>query len=92
MIPTKGTDNAFKLIASVSSTDAARKRQNIRIWRIGTHWAKQEFYDWLRLGLPDRSGRAVPAGYQHYAYEDQDSTEGCAPNRGWSVPTARWSG
>ncbi len=54
VIPTKGPDNAFKLIAAVSSTDAARKRQNVRIWSAGTHWAKQESYDWLiRKALAD---------------------------------------
>ena len=53
VVPTKGTPDFLKLIASVSPTDAARKRQNVRIWHIGTHWAKQEFYDWLRIVLPD---------------------------------------
>jgi phage terminase large subunit GpA-like protein len=72
VVPTKGTDNAFKLIAAVSSTDAARKRQNVRIWSIGTHWAKQEFYDWLRLGLPTDPDEPFPAGYQHYPYGDPD--------------------
>jgi Terminase large subunit gpA, endonuclease domain len=47
-----------------------RKRQNVRIWHIGTHWAKQEFYDWLRIVLPDDG--TYPPGYQHYALKDQD--------------------
>ena len=76
VIPTKGTDNAFKLIASVSGTDAARKRHGVRIWSIGTHWAKQEFYDWLRLELPTDPDEAFPAGYQHYAYGDPDFYKG----------------
>jgi phage terminase large subunit GpA-like protein len=81
IIPTKGNNNAFKLIASVSSTDAARKRQNVRIWSIGTYCAKQEFYDWLRLPTPDE-GEPYPAGYQHYAYGDQDFFKGlCAESR-----------
>jgi hypothetical protein len=53
VVATKGTPDFLKLIARVSPTDAARKRQNVRIWHIGTHWAKQEFYDWLRIALPD---------------------------------------
>jgi phage terminase large subunit GpA-like protein len=82
VIPTKGTDNAFKLLASVSSTDAARKRQNIRIWSIGTHWAKQEFYDWLRLGLPTDPDEPFPPGYQHYAYGDDQFYKGlCSETR-----------
>lgn len=81
VIPTKGTGDAFKLIASVSSTDAARKRQNVRIWSIGTPWAKQEFYDWLRLPLPE-PGQPFPAGYQHYAYADRDFYRGlCSESR-----------
>jgi phage terminase large subunit GpA-like protein len=82
VIPTKGTDHAFKLIASVSGTDAARRRQGIRIWSIGTHWAKQEFYDWLRLELPTDPDEAFPAGYQHYAYGDPDFYKGlCSESR-----------
>ncbi len=82
VIPTKGTPNAFKLIASVSGTDAARKRQGVRIWSIGTHWAKQEFYDWLRLELPTDPDETFPAGYQHYAYGDPDFYKGlCSESR-----------
>jgi phage terminase large subunit GpA-like protein len=80
VVPTKGTPNFLKLIASVSSTDAARKRQNVRIWHIGTHWAKQEFYDWLRIVLPDDG--TYPPGFQHYAYKDQDFYRGlCSESR-----------
>ncbi len=80
VVPTKGTPDFLKLIARVSSTDAARKRQNVRIWHIGTHWAKQEFYDWLRIVLPDDG--TFPPGYQHYAYKDQDFYRGlCSESR-----------
>jgi phage terminase large subunit GpA-like protein len=82
VVPTKGTDDAFKLIAGVSSTDAARKRQNVRIWSIGTHWAKQELYDWLRLEPPTDPDEPFPAGYQHYAYGDPDFYKGlCSESR-----------
>jgi phage terminase large subunit GpA-like protein len=80
VVPTKGTPDFLKLIARVSPTDAARKRQNVRIWHIGTHWAKQEFYDWLRIALPDDG--AFPPGYQHYAYKDQNFYRGlCSESR-----------
>ena len=80
VVPTKGTPDFLKLIARVSPTDAARKRQNVRIWHIGTHWAKQEFYDWLRLALPDDG--SFPPGYQHFAYKDQDFYRGlCSESR-----------
>ena len=48
--------------------------QNVRIWHIGANWAKQEFYDWLRIVLPDDG--TYPPGYQHYAYKDQDFYRG----------------
>jgi phage terminase large subunit GpA-like protein len=69
VIPVKGNDDAFKLISGVSGTDAAQKRQGVRIWAVGTHWAKQEFYDLLRLTALE--GGAFPPGYCHFpaAYE-----------------------
>jgi phage terminase large subunit GpA-like protein len=80
VVATKGKPDFLKLIASVSATDASRKRQNVRIWHIGTHWAKQEFYDWLRIVLPDDG--TYPPGYQHYAYKDQDFYRGlCSESR-----------
>ena len=80
MVATKGKPDFLKLIVSVSPTDASRKRQNVRIWHIGTHWAKQEFYDWLRIVLPDDG--TFPPGYQHYAYKDQDFYRGlCSESR-----------
>jgi len=89
VVATKGTPDFLKLIARVSPTDAARKRQNVRIWHIGTHWAKQEFYDWLRIVLPGDG--TYPPGYQHYAYKDQDFYRGlCSESR--IHPVERQSG
>ena len=82
VIPTKGNNDHIKLISAVSNTDAASKRQGVRIWTIGTHWAKQEFYDWLRLGLPADPDETFPPGYQHYPYKDPDFYRGlCAESR-----------
>jgi len=69
VIPVKGCADAFRLISGVSGTDAAQKRQGVRIWSVGTHWAKQEFYDLLRL--TPLEGGAFPPGYCHFpaAYE-----------------------
>jgi len=35
VIPVKGNDDAFKLNLGVSGTDAAQKRQGVRIWTVG---------------------------------------------------------
>ncbi len=70
VVPTKGNDDAFKLISSVSREDAARKRHGLRIWHIGTHRAKQEFYDCLRQE-PGADG-AFPPGYCHYPYPERE--------------------
>jgi phage terminase large subunit GpA-like protein len=64
VIPVKGNADAFKLISGVTGTDAAQKRQGVRIWAVGTHWAKQEFYDLLRLTPLD--GGSFPPGYCHF--------------------------
>jgi phage terminase large subunit GpA-like protein len=81
VIPVKGTDDGFKLISGVSSTDAAQKRQDVRIWSVGTHWAKQEFYDLLRLAPME--GGAFPPGYCHFpkAYEKVYFQGLCAERR-----------
>ena len=63
VVVVKGNDDAFKLISNVSGTDAARKRNDIRIYTIGTHYAKQEFYDLLRL--TPMEGGAFPPAYVH---------------------------
>lgn len=73
VVPTKGTPDHLKLIASVTRTDAARKRRGLRIWHIGTHRAKQEFYDALRMPLSDNPEQdGYPAGYCHYPYPERE--------------------
>lgn len=71
VVPTKGTDDHLKLIAGVSTTDAARKRKGMRIWQIGTGRAKQEFYDALRMRMPEGEEEPQP-GRCHYPYPERE--------------------
>jgi phage terminase large subunit GpA-like protein len=65
VIPTAGTDDWLKIVSSVTKSDAARRRQNVRIWKVGGHFAKTELYGWLRLPVPESDSTPSP-GYQHY--------------------------
>lgn len=61
VVPVKGSSREYlKLIASISSEDAARKRYGIRIVSLGTAVAKQELFDNLRVSKPG-------PGYCHFA-------------------------
>lgn len=73
VIPTKGKDTFERLIASVSNTDAAAGRGGLRIWHIGTHFFKQEFYDALKSVDPETRGGP---GYHHYSYTDKEFYRG----------------
>jgi phage terminase large subunit GpA-like protein len=65
VIPTGGDPHDWqKIVSSVSKTDAARKRQNVRIWKVGGCAAKGELYGWLRLPIPE--GDTPSPGFQHY--------------------------
>jgi len=80
VIAVKGNDDAFKVISNVSGTDAARKRNDIRIWTVGTHFCKQEFYDLLRL-TPFEGG-AFPPGYIHLPMYEKAYFQGlCSETR-----------
>jgi len=73
VVPTKGTDDSYRIISTVSKEDAARQRQGIRIVGIGTHCAKQEIYDLLHHVRPkpdgSLSGAPVPGCYHFPRYE-----------------------
>lgn len=69
VVPIKGSDDALRVISSVSNENAARKRQGIRIVGIGTHCVKQELYDLLRHVKPKIDGAAVPGCYHFPEYE-----------------------
>jgi phage terminase large subunit GpA-like protein len=73
VIPTKGGDSNFRLVEGVSSTDAAQKRHGLKIVTIGTHKAKGETYDALRLE-PDADG--YPPGYCHHPEYEQEYFKG----------------
>ena len=64
VIPTAGTENWQRVVASVTKTDAARKRQNVRIWKVGGGFVKSELYGWLRLPIPEKDEPSP--GFQHY--------------------------
>lgn len=73
VIPTKGNDDALRILSKVSKEDAARHRQGIRILSVGTHCAKQQIFDALRSVKPSPdnrtlSGRPVPSCYHHPEY------------------------
>jgi phage terminase large subunit GpA-like protein len=66
VVPVKGGDDFYKLIAHVSATDAARKRKGLKIVTVGTAWAKQDLYDHLRANPPTAPGEPFPPGYCHF--------------------------
>lgn len=76
VVPTKGGDSAFRIIEGVSTTDAAAKRHGLKIVTIGTHAAKQQVYDALRI---QESG----PGYCHHpvTYDESYFQGVCAETR-----------
>lgn len=69
VVPIKGSDDALRIISSVSKENAARKRQGVRIVGFGTHCIKQEIYDLLRHVKPRSDGAAVQGCYHFPQYE-----------------------
>jgi phage terminase large subunit GpA-like protein len=81
VIPVKGGHSPFKLIEGVSPTDAAKKRLGLKIITIGTHYAKQEIYDALRIESPVDGGE-FPPGYCHHPKYKASYFQGlCAETR-----------
>jgi phage terminase large subunit GpA-like protein len=76
----KGTDAADRLITAVSSADVARQvRGGVRIFHVGTYYAKQELYDSLRLEpIPgdEQEPTTYPGGYCHFPSYDQSYFQG----------------
>lgn len=73
VVPTKGGDSNFRLVEGISNTDAAQKRFGLKIVTIGTHKAKGDTYDALRLE-PDADG--YPPGYCHHPEYEQEYFKG----------------
>lgn len=65
VIPTKGTDEHLRLIAKWSNADEARRRDGVKIVHIGTHFAKEELTQDLKLPVP-KDGEPWPEGSLHY--------------------------
>jgi len=80
VMPIKGDDNPFKLISSISTVNAARKRGGLKIVSVGGPVAKQELYDWLRLQLPE-DGVYID-GYPHFPAYEREYFQGlCSEQR-----------
>ena len=81
VVPVKGGHSSFKLLESVSDTDAARKRGGLKIVTIGTPHAKEEFYAALRLESPIE-GASFPPSFCHYPHYEVSYFQGlCAETR-----------
>ena len=65
VVPTKGGHSAWKLIEHITDTDAAQKREGLRVVTIGTHFAKEELYSALSLEKP-LDGVPFPPRYCHH--------------------------
>lgn len=77
----KGDDNELCIISKVSKEDAARKRQGVRIYLIGTHCVKEELYSVLRHIKPSADGKPV-AGCYHFPQYEKHYFEGlCSEKR-----------
>jgi phage terminase large subunit GpA-like protein len=71
---TKGNDRSDQLVTSTSAIDQARQeRGGVRIFSVGTGYAKSELYDLLRLEpLTAEDGIITyPAGYRHLPNYDR---------------------
>jgi len=88
--PIKGSDDAYRVISSVSKEDASRKRQGVRIVGLGTHRIKGEIYDLLRHARPSEDGSAV-AGCYHFPKYEKDYFAGvCSEKRVVSASGVKW--
>jgi len=68
VVATKGGHNPYKLIEHISDTNAAQKRGGLRVITIGTHCAKDELYDALKIEKP-LDGQTYPVRYCHYPHD-----------------------
>ena len=71
VVPIKGGHDWQKFIEGFSATDAAKKRDGLRIITVGSAALKQAVYDSLGIAAPaqregDTEPLVYPAGYWHY--------------------------
>jgi phage terminase large subunit GpA-like protein len=81
VVPIKGGHSPFSLIEGVSPTDAAKKRWGLKIVTIGTHYAKQQIYDALRLDSPVDGAEFLPGFCHHPGYKSDYFQGLCAETR-----------
>jgi phage terminase large subunit GpA-like protein len=80
VVPIRGNDDELKIISGISSENAARKRQNVRIVSLGTHCIKSELYDILRNVRPN--GDEGVANCIHFPVYNLDYFKGlCSEHR-----------
>ena len=77
----KGGADQYRIISSVSSIDAARKRHGVRIIEVGTGCAKQELYDFLRLPARTAADEVYPGGFCHFPGYDRVFFQGLCSER-----------
>lgn len=63
-LASKGGHSFNRLLEGVSSEDASRKRGGLKVFTIGTGFAKLEFYEWLNAKPREIDGKIqIPNGY-----------------------------
>lgn len=66
----KGTDDSSAIIVDTRAVEvqhqAKRLARGLRLWKVGTWFAKTELYGWLRLERPDDPTAPLPPGYCHF--------------------------
>jgi len=87
VMPIKGSADDRRIIAGITKTDAARKRQGVRIVTVGTAYGKQELFDNLRLPRSS-TGESAP-GYCHFPAYDVGYFEGLCSERKVVTPSGK---
>lgn len=81
VVPIKGTADADRVVGQPSKENAARKRQNIKILPIGTHFCKGELFDNLRHVKPHPDEEPVPNCLHFPKYDRAYFTGLCSERR-----------
>jgi phage terminase large subunit GpA-like protein len=66
-LASKGGHSFNRLLEGVSSEDASRKRGGLKVFTIGTGFAKLEWYEWLNAKPREADGKIqIPSGYAEF--------------------------